>query len=89
MGVYKCPVCKGRGTVPADFYSHLASTTVVNTCPVACRSCGGKGIVFSYADYCIDTVALINNEKEYLGYYTYGDYLREVGEKNENNKNQK
>ena len=46
MGVYKCPVCEGKGQVPAGFYFTNAAPTVVNTCPETCKSCGGKGIVF-------------------------------------------
>lgn len=46
MGVYKCPVCEGCGTVPANFYYNYNSGTAVNTAPVTCKSCGGKGIVF-------------------------------------------
>lgn len=46
MGVYKCPVCEGRGTVASNFYSNYNSGTAVNTFPVTCKSCGGRGIVF-------------------------------------------
>lgn len=35
----KCPVCLGKGTVPADFYGPLQRG------PVKCKSCGGRGIV--------------------------------------------
>lgn len=46
MGVYKCPVCEGKGQVPAGFYYTNAAPTVINTSPELCKSCGGKGIVF-------------------------------------------
>ncbi len=46
MGVYKCPVCEGRGQVPAGFYHTYHSGTVVNTCPETCKSCSGKGVIF-------------------------------------------
>lgn len=46
MGVYKCPVCEGRGHVPAGFYHTYQPPTVVNTCPETCRSCNGKGVIF-------------------------------------------
>ena len=47
MGVYKCPVCEGRGFVTNGFYQttqdyYTSSSTATETC----RSCGGKGIVF-------------------------------------------
>ena len=48
MGVYKCPVCEGRGFVEEGFYNigsnvyHSTSTNPTTTC----RTCGGKGIVF-------------------------------------------
>lgn len=46
MGVYKCPVCEGKGQVIAGFYSDSAVTKASNTCTEVCRSCKGKGIVF-------------------------------------------
>ena len=46
MGVYKCPVCEGRGTVPTNFYNTYGSPTIVNTTEVTCRSCNGKGVIF-------------------------------------------
>ena len=38
----KCPVCEGRGTVPADFYTRTPST---GDNVVACNTCHGQGIV--------------------------------------------
>lgn len=35
----RCPVCEGRGTVPAGFYT--AGATDAETC----RTCGGSGMV--------------------------------------------
>lgn len=46
MGVYKCPVCEGRGQVPAGFYHTYQSTTAVNTSPETCKSCNGRGVIF-------------------------------------------
>jgi hypothetical protein len=46
MGVYKCPVCEGRGQVPAGFYHQYTSPSVVNTCPETCKSCSGRGVIF-------------------------------------------
>lgn len=38
---HRCPVCEGRGFVPAGFYG-----SQVGTNPIECRACGGKGIVW-------------------------------------------
>ena len=38
----KCPVCEGRGTVPADFYTRTPST---GDNVVACNTCHGRGMV--------------------------------------------
>lgn len=46
VSVYRCPVCEGRGEVPAGFYYQNTSPSVVNTCPELCRSCGGRGVIF-------------------------------------------
>jgi hypothetical protein len=47
-----CPVCKGRGQVPAGFYQGFGS--LKQRCispgllPDVCRGCGGTGVVFDY-----------------------------------------
>ena len=47
MGVYKCPVCEGRGFVHNGFYQTLQDYyTSSSTATEMCRSCGGKGIVY-------------------------------------------
>ena len=43
---HKCPICQGRGTMPADFYE-MSDPTAINTCPVPCKSCQGKGVIFA------------------------------------------
>lgn len=47
--VSKCPVCEGKGHVPAGFYesvgTYIWSSTSTNA--EMCRSCEGKGIVWS------------------------------------------
>lgn len=48
MGVYKCPVCGGRGFVGNNFYSNYNELTAPFN--ETCRSCGGKGIVFDMID---------------------------------------
>lgn len=58
MAVYKCPVCEGRGILPADFYhiyesSSVSSAVFIGTEP--CRSCGGRGIVFDTIQHYGDT----------------------------------
>ena len=40
-----CPVCDGRGVVPQGFYENWPLTTVTNTAPDTCRSCGGQGVI--------------------------------------------
>ncbi len=47
--LYKCPVCDGKGIVPAGFY--LSATdiiTVGSTAPETCKSCNGAGILWDY-----------------------------------------
>lgn len=80
MGVYKCPICEGRGTVDASFYlrSNESNVALHSHNAVTCKSCGGKGIVFDEINYSPKSTTRL--DKNYLGYYTYGDYLREIGE---------
>ena len=83
MGVYKCPVCDGRGMVPYMFYNKTNLGPIF--ADVTCRSCSGKGIVFDTIEYKQKSEPKTNE----FGYYTYGDYLREQVIKNEINNNQK
>lgn len=50
MAAELCPVCKGRGQVPADFYRRLGDEVpgaiVPQSFPDICRGCGGTGVVF-------------------------------------------
>ena len=41
---HRCPVCDGRGSVPAGFYSPANTTGSAN--PEPCRSCGGQGVLW-------------------------------------------
>ena len=41
---HKCPVCEGRGVVPANFYTMDESAS--GTAPVPCRACNGGGIIY-------------------------------------------
>ena len=43
---YLCPVCQGKGTVPANFYNHNEFDTCAS--PEICRTCGGEGIIWRY-----------------------------------------
>lgn len=44
--VHECPVCIGRGTVPAGFYESSGPTfTSAGMATVPCRGCGGNGVV--------------------------------------------
>ena len=40
---YLCPVCKGNTTMPSGFYLDVKSDGL----PDECRSCKGKGIIWS------------------------------------------
>jgi DnaJ-class molecular chaperone len=40
---YCCPVCEGRGSVHAGFYTGGVSS---DTSPVQCRVCSGKGVIW-------------------------------------------
>jgi len=42
---YKCPVCEGRGTVPAGFYNQSRYMYTYEP-DVTCKSCFGRGIVY-------------------------------------------
>jgi hypothetical protein len=48
--VKRCPVCCGKGTVPASFYDTppppgvYRSGRTGDNLPVTCRSCGGRGV---------------------------------------------
>lgn len=45
---YKCPVCNGRGTMPNGFYMGTQGQwSTTNASPEQCRSCNGKGIIWS------------------------------------------
>jgi hypothetical protein len=48
MEALLCPVCNGRGTVPAGFYDPGLGCT--NTSAEKCRSCQGQGYILVY-DY--------------------------------------
>lgn len=39
----RCPVCDGRGSVPAGFYTPGQGAT--DTASETCRTCGGNGMV--------------------------------------------
>jgi hypothetical protein len=41
---FKCPVCVGVGTVAEGFYGEVCQ---VGKCSRVCRTCGGRGIVWS------------------------------------------
>ena len=45
---FACPVCHGKGKVPAGFYWAIGvdSWTVSDTTPEPCRSCNGIGMVW-------------------------------------------
>ena len=42
----KCPVCDGRGQVPANFYDFNFSSTSAS--PEKCKSCDGRGVLWNF-----------------------------------------
>lgn len=42
--VYKCPVCKGRGFVPINFYGDLSNN--LTDAITKCRTCEGSGVLW-------------------------------------------
>lgn len=41
-----CPVCNGKGMVPAGFYDfHPSSECTIASTPEMCRACGGSGVI--------------------------------------------
>jgi len=44
MKPYRCPVCEGRGNVPAGFFTRMVDST--STVPDPCWPCGGTGIIW-------------------------------------------
>ena len=41
---FRCPVCEGCGTVPADFYARVGVGSSINR--EQCRSCSGSGVIW-------------------------------------------
>ena len=51
MQPYRCPVCDGRGLVPAGFYHfpRTLTSTAAGVTSERCRSCVGAGVLWSPA----------------------------------------
>ena len=45
---YLCPVCKGKGVVPIDFYGPREISSVMGT--ITCKTCSGIGVLWDYSD---------------------------------------
>jgi DnaJ-class molecular chaperone len=58
MRPYTCPVCAGRGTVPPGFYGWISVASMLTT--EKCRSCDGKGLVWTPAGVLPEEIALAN-----------------------------
>jgi hypothetical protein len=43
---HTCPVCQGRGVLPAGFYHPSGAASLTSTAPERCRSCSGKGYLW-------------------------------------------
>jgi DnaJ-class molecular chaperone len=41
--IQRCPVCEGRGNVPAGFYDRLVVSTAANA--EQCHTCDGRGML--------------------------------------------
>lgn len=63
MGVYRCPVCGGKGVVAQDFYNLNPVPTSAGSIPVTCKSCGGRGIVFDSIESFSKPVQVQNDAK--------------------------
>jgi len=46
MKPYTCPVCGGRGIVPAGFYTSVGYYSTTGNTTEHCRSCSGTGIIW-------------------------------------------
>ena len=44
---HRCPVCDGRGIVPAGFYETTSYGSTAIPMPDNCRTCNGSGVVWS------------------------------------------
>jgi DnaJ-class molecular chaperone len=42
---HRCPVCFGKGKVPAGFYDEYDGYTTAVKQPETCRGCGGTGVI--------------------------------------------
>jgi len=48
MKPYLCPVCCGKGIVPAGFYNFPSNCgSITSTWAETCRACNGKGIIIA------------------------------------------
>jgi len=47
----KCPVCEGRGVVPAGFYVSNSAYFVSGTAAEVCKVCNGAGVCYPPDDY--------------------------------------
>lgn len=55
----KCPVCNGRQTVPAAFYtSQTNSGTCVSMGEIECRSCKGTGVIWGPGTPALSSISI-------------------------------
>ena len=62
---HKCPVCEGRGHVPAGFYAR--ATAMHNTAPETCKACDGAGVIWPPKHY----ASAANPLKDAIGGYEH------------------
>jgi DnaJ-class molecular chaperone len=65
MRPYTCPVCAGRGTVPGGFYGAISAGDLLMW--EECRSCSGKGLVWTPAGVLPEEIALANVSRKRRG----------------------
>jgi len=54
---YKCPICEGKGIVPAGFYTGQCCVRLLHsTKQEKCKSCDGEGIILSECNLSISEI---------------------------------
>lgn len=43
---FKCPICNGKGIVPAGFYTSITYNWISANTSEKCRTCNGQGIIW-------------------------------------------
>jgi molybdenum cofactor biosynthesis enzyme MoaA len=76
---YKCPVCKGRGSMPGGFYESIGNNWVSRSHETdPCRSCNRTGLVWEPA-----ITECITRDVDPVDVEKYFSDQELIGEKNE------